>query len=187
MNQPLLSIIIPTIGRPTIVALLRSIPDSQETEIIVIADGWENPPRASIGRPHKIMKTTPRLGHFGYPARNLGLAAATGRWVCFADDDDYYAPGGVEAMLDYCRIGELPAVFRMRRDSFGDTLPRDQVMRCGNIGLPQFVCRNISGLPKFKTHYEADFDWMNYIASQSGGIAWGEAVTYIAPAPNHGK
>ncbi|MCF4965835.1 glycosyltransferase family 2 protein [Nostoc sp. CMAA1605] len=93
MNKPLLSIIIPTHNRPHLVtqavqsALEQTIDDF---EVIVVDDASTQP----IDLPSHSKLRVIRLSqpHGGAGTRNIGLAAAIGRWVTFLDDDDRLLP-----------------------------------------------------------------------------------------------
>jgi glycosyltransferase involved in cell wall biosynthesis len=91
--QPVVSVIIPTIGRPELLRrALRSVLSQSfaQFEIIVIIDG---PDDATIAAMHA--ETDPRIRFIcnAQPqgagrSRNRGVAEARGRFVAFLDDDD---------------------------------------------------------------------------------------------------
>lgn len=81
----------------------QTLPASQ-WEVVMILNGDEQPYRADI---EAYMKQYPAyswtllysaqagVSH----ARNLGLQAAQGHYICFIDDDDYVSPAYLEALL----------------------------------------------------------------------------------------
>ena len=76
--------------------LLASIPDSERVEVIVV-DNSEIPMQASdvkSPRSFTLLHSAPQRGAGG--ARNEGIAQSTGRWLLFADADDYFTPGAFE-------------------------------------------------------------------------------------------
>lgn len=97
MDRPLISIIIPTFGRPSL--LPRAIKSAltgmgDNAEIIVVPNGpdtsWESV--ATSYKDDKRVHIAPvQIGHANV-ARNHGLSLARGEYVRFLDDDDYLLP-----------------------------------------------------------------------------------------------
>jgi glycosyltransferase involved in cell wall biosynthesis len=98
---PLVSVIIPTIGRPqylprAINSALTGI-ESKDVEVIVVPNGPDNSWQETLQPYHnnqsvrviRIMEANANI------ARNAGLDEARGEFVRFLDDDDYLIPGGV--------------------------------------------------------------------------------------------
>jgi glycosyltransferase involved in cell wall biosynthesis len=87
------SVIVPTIDRPQLLSeaiesvLAQTVPDF---EVIVVDSGCAVPP--SLPDDERVRGV--RLDENAGPAaaRNAGVAAARGRYVCFLDDDDLYTP-----------------------------------------------------------------------------------------------
>ena len=99
--NPIFSIIIPHKGIPDLLMrCLKSIPMSEDIQVIVVDD---NSPDADtylerypeLSRPYLEFIRTTKGGGAGY-ARNVGLEHAKGKWLLFADADDFY----VEDMYD---------------------------------------------------------------------------------------
>lgn len=104
MSNVLVSIVIPTFGRPQYVnrAIKSALTYSGEcSEVIVVPNGsdtswvdalsvWENEPRVRIS----AIETA-----HANAARNHGLQLAEGKYIRFLDDDDYLLPGA-ESQLD---------------------------------------------------------------------------------------
>ena len=93
--KPLFSIIIPHYDVPDLLMrCLKSIPISEDIQVIVVDD---NSPDADIylekypelSRPYLEFIRTTKGGGAGY-ARNVGLDHAKGKWLLFADADDFY-------------------------------------------------------------------------------------------------
>jgi glycosyltransferase involved in cell wall biosynthesis len=98
------SVVIPTRDRPQMLGLgLCSVLRQQgvDVEVLVVDDG-DRPgtaaliDRIGIERVHLLRNSGPP-GVSG--ARNSGIAAATGDWIAFLDDDDLWAPGKVASQL----------------------------------------------------------------------------------------
>jgi len=101
---PLVSVVIPTFGRPGLVArAIRSVlTQTHETlEIIVVIDGDDAATVAvleTIGDPRLRWIVHPVQRGAG-PARDTGAAAAAGEWIAFLDDDDEWLPTKLERQL----------------------------------------------------------------------------------------
>lgn len=105
-KQPLYSIIIPHYNSPELlIRCLTSIPDCEEVQVIVIDDNSSSNIVDFSHFPGTERKYTTLLfnknnkgaGH----ARNLGLAQAQGKWLIFADADDYFLPAMWEIIAQY--------------------------------------------------------------------------------------
>ena len=109
MNQPLLSIIIPTYNRPRLLpravnsALNQSLTDF---EVIVVDDcstmAVELPQHPQL----QIIRLPKNRG--GAAARNIGTTTARGRWITFLDDDDELLPDMAAISLAAIKNTNLP-------------------------------------------------------------------------------
>ena len=99
--SPTFSIIIPHKDIPDLLMrCLRSIPVSKDIQVIVVDDNSADANTylvryPELSRPYLEFIRTTKGGGAGY-ARNVGLDQAKGRWLLFADADDFY----VEDMYD---------------------------------------------------------------------------------------
>lgn len=98
----LCSTIIPTVNRPSLERAVMSVLDQglgpDLHEIIVINDSGQQLPRLEwLQSLHIQVINTNRCERS--VARNVGAAAATGKYLHFLDDDDYLLPGGLQALL----------------------------------------------------------------------------------------
>ncbi len=103
----LVSIIIPTYRRPVAVraavesALLQTWPS---IEIVVVSDGPDPVTRAVIAELGSRVRYRELPANEGpAAARNAGVAASQGEWLCFLDDDDLMLPNKVEVQLAMAR------------------------------------------------------------------------------------
>lgn len=127
---------------------IASIPRRDDIEIIIVDDASdpqvvnERTMADVIEQPHvRMIFTKDNCGN-GY-ARNLGLRYATGKWIFFADADDFLMPGAIE-MLDKYKDSEADVVcFHIcARDCY--TLePCDRGMKY-NVFMDQAVAGKIS-------------------------------------------
>jgi hypothetical protein len=97
------SIVVPTLGRPSLAALLHALgPLPEEIELLVVDD------RAGRRTPLELPPSTPArvvAGRAAGPAaaRNIGWRAANREWVAFLDDDVLPEPGWAGRLLDDLR------------------------------------------------------------------------------------
>jgi glycosyltransferase involved in cell wall biosynthesis len=108
---PLVSAVIPTIGRPAHVleaarsALAQTL---QDIEVVVVVDGPDAATAAALGEiddPRlRVLELPARRGPGG--ARNAGVAAARAEWVAFLDDDDLWLPPKLERQLEAARASD---------------------------------------------------------------------------------
>lgn len=102
-----LSIIIPHYNSTELLqVLIASIPEREDVEILLIDDNsTEHPKRLRdiVGtRPEQIRLFYNEPGKNSAGAcRNIGLEHAAGKWLLFADADDYFVPGFYEKAAAY--------------------------------------------------------------------------------------
>lgn len=101
-EQPVVSVVIPTINRASLVDAIKSVANQTypNVELIVIGDGC---------KPHVEPSLLARLTSFQLishpsvkrpaPLRNAGVAASSGEFVAFLDDDDTWEPEKLERQL----------------------------------------------------------------------------------------
>lgn len=132
----MISFIVPTIGRPSLLKTLASIETWPGDEIIVIGN---ISPTGDL-RPRYIPH--PPGKDWGHTERNVATPMAKCRYIAHIDDDDVYAPGTRAVMADAIRTTPgHPIIFRMQFPN-GVTLWQDQEIRCGNLGTPCFLIPN---------------------------------------------
>ena len=104
MPPPLITVIIPTHERPDFLEVaLASVRNQTYShwEVIVVIDGTPPERYVKLKRLYQELRVTwvtqPKSGPG--VARQAGLAAANGDYVCFLDDDDYYLPQHFELLI----------------------------------------------------------------------------------------
>ena len=115
MHTSSVSVVIPTVGRPSLASAVRSAVSQRDhdVEVVIVLDTNGIPPDLDLPNgPHTILTTGGGAG--GSVARNLGVAASRGRFVAFLDDDDEWLPGKLDAQLavahDVLDRGRTPIV-----------------------------------------------------------------------------
>lgn len=105
-TAPLVSVVIPTHGRPELLreTLATVIGQDYEgpMEILVVHDGEpEDLALTDLSRPGREVRTTVNARARGLcGARNTGVAATRGPFVASCDDDDLWAPGKVRKQVE---------------------------------------------------------------------------------------
>jgi glycosyltransferase involved in cell wall biosynthesis len=137
------SVIIPVFnGMPLIGELLASLDDQglqqDQLQVIIVDDGSTDGTADHLDdyaatRSHVTVLHQENSGWPGQP-RNRALAVATGRWVFFADADDWFAP---RALLELVEFGDL--------QDAQIVLPR--VKRCGTRHGTRFT-ETLTSTPK---------------------------------------
>lgn len=113
MHNPLVSVIIPTFGRPHRLPLaIRSVLNQTYKNIeIIVSD--DNPPTSnSREETESLMRESFNLDGVKYVrmpkngggslARNFGISFALGEFISFLDDDDEYFPTKIEQQVKQC-------------------------------------------------------------------------------------
>ncbi|NJO09810.1 MAG: glycosyltransferase family 2 protein [Leptolyngbyaceae cyanobacterium SL_1_1] len=110
MNQPLLSIIIPTHNRPHLLnkAVKSALQQTLEDIEVIVVDDASAPP-AALDEHSKLQVIRLSSPHGGAGARNVGTEAARGRWITYLDDDDQLLPQMAEIALNALANTDLPS------------------------------------------------------------------------------
>lgn len=99
--EPLFSIIVPTFNRPDLLArAVRSTLDQAVTniEVIVVDDASDHVPLLPSDRRLRAIRHDVNMGVAA--CRNTGLRSASGRYVAFLDDDDWWLPQRLNHALE---------------------------------------------------------------------------------------
>lgn len=97
------SFIIPHHNTPELLQrLVDSIPQREDIEIIVVDDNSDDDKKANVIRSDvQIIFINKEHTKGAGKARNIGMDAAIGKWLLFADSDDLYKPGFIEILDEY--------------------------------------------------------------------------------------
>jgi hypothetical protein len=134
MTAPLISVIVPTYRRATLlVETLDSVfaQTFADFEVIVVEDGSHEAKSVTArydGRLRYLWQENQGLS----ATRNTGAAAARGEWLAFVDDDDLWAPRKLERQV--ARIRERPDAALIHTDHL---LLVDGTLRAGLRLLPR--------------------------------------------------
>lgn len=132
----MISFIVPTIGRPSLLATLKSIETFPGDEILVVG----NVPQCEVENVRYI--PCDPGGDWGHSERNFATPLARGQYIAHIDDDDTYVSGTRALMQEAIKTTPgRPTLFRMQFPN-GITLWSEPVLRCGNIGTPCMLIPN---------------------------------------------
>ncbi len=127
-GAPEVSVVIPTRARPELLKrALRSVSEQtfRDYEVVVVVDGPDSRTEGVLSETDeplvRVIVNPEPMG--GGEARNIGVRAATGRWIAFLDDDDEWMPHKLERQL-------------------GDLLP---VTNERVVGMSQLITRSPTG------------------------------------------
>ncbi|HYW90706.1 MAG TPA: hypothetical protein VFB50_23255 [Chloroflexota bacterium] len=182
---PWLSVVIPTIGRDTLVVTLESLrvqPESAGVEVLVVAD-THGAVNAQLGysKTHVEAEGHCWLEHdggrhcVGQPQRTFGAKQATAPWVWFSQDDNIAAQdslAAIELAID-SQSHARPLFFRMQT-YWGETIWHEQRLRQANIDADCLVFpREIAHQVEWGLRYEGDLDAAIRAFNLSGGdVGW---------------
>ena len=182
--MPLVSVVIPTFGRPDLMrravqtALSQTVRD---IEVIVVIDGDDPATRAELAsiRDDRLRISSHPTQQGAGAARDRGAAEATSDWVALLDDDDEWLPGKLAAQLaavpaepavlmTLSRVVSATAAFIRPGEAYDESIPVDEwlfdrrtwtrggesFLQCSSLMMP----RALFGLIRFADMQQHD-DW----------------------------
>lgn len=155
-------------------------------EHIVISDGPDEQARSLCESNGTIYLQLPeRRGVWGAFARDLGIQAASGRYVCFWDDDNIYHPHAVATLLETAEgvdIGVVRIRYLFRRSIGSALIPRswNGRFRLGDVDT-MCVCvrRHVALRSKWAdgdTRRGEDFRWLHRLQQSGASIRYAPEV-----------
>jgi GT2 family glycosyltransferase len=177
-----LSVIIPTLGRPSLEATLESCKDADE--IVVVLDTARGTTELPCVLPSNAVFLQGNWGITGgHAGRVAGIQRATGTHLAFMDDDDIWAPGAADLMREHAC--DLPVIFRMDHYAHG-ILWRAPVVEFGNVSTQMYLVPNeparfgswephIPGIPE----PGGDYTFIAGTVAKMGGPVWREEIVAI--------
>lgn len=176
MTTPLVSVVIPTYGRPqylsrAISSALESAPDG-DVEVLVVPNGPDKSWREKLlefRTEHRVQFSPIKQGHAN-AARNHGLRQAAGKYVRFLDDDDWLFPEMASQQIEFAEDNALE-ICSGRIQHMDENL-----QALGQVGISSsrdFVCASLKvggfTLPTGNV----------FLRSALGDAAWNEDVPRI--------
>jgi glycosyltransferase involved in cell wall biosynthesis len=159
MNNPIITFIIPTVGRDTLERTVNSLINQTNPnwKCIIVFDGVES---KEFDDNRIISLSSIKLGHFtnihgtSGLVRNEGIKLVDTEWIGFVDDDDTIHPDYVGTLYDKYLSYDL-VIWRMKFNN-GIIVPRfdDESIYCGNVGI-SFSYRN-KGDFTFETNWDGE-------------------------------
>lgn len=129
--EPLVSVIVPTADRPSLVVRAVQSALAQTTralEVVVVVDGPDPATTcalAGVADPRLRLLELPQRRGVG-DARNAGVDAARGEWIALLDDDDEWLPDKLALQLAVARASSharpIVSCRFVARDEHGDAL-----------------------------------------------------------------
>lgn len=190
-----LSILIPTMGRPSIErAVLSYLPQMHPgDELLVLGDTRNGPlldTEAILEKYRPLVRYVPVPSThctFGHAELNHGLDISKGDYIVCNDDDDCateHALGIIRAVVSNLEE-PTPLLFKYRAYHGPIYWHEAGCLAEGHIGGHCLVTPNLPGLVgRFTERYQGDWDWvMNTLTRWPGGIhsaAWVDAMIAIA-------
>lgn len=192
-SEPALSVIVPTHDGQHLERCLRSISEQDlmvGDEIVVVGDTQSGPlPHverlvARLGIPFRYFGHDAGYHAWGHPQRNAGIAAATGDFLVFIDDDDAFLPSAFADIRQALRerAEPQPHLFKFIAPDRRVLWQREAVAE-GDIGGRQFVVPNIPGrLGIWSDRYNGDYDFVRSTLDlwPEGSAVWRKEVIGIA-------
>lgn len=157
-----LSVIVPTLGRPTLSRLLDSFELGPEDECLIVAHGTKVQERPGL----RIFDYVGEQVRGGGPLRDFAIKQARGDYLVFNDDTDIFLPGALDAIR--AAIGPEPEPLLFRVEIRGDSL-FDGVAE-GHVDGHQFVVPNIPAkLGTWGSHAHCDWHFIESTLAKWGG------------------
>jgi hypothetical protein len=176
------SVVIPTLGRPTLTATLASCAGADE--VVVVLDTARGCHELPCELPANAVYAEGSFGVIGgHAGRVHGMSLATSTHLALMDDDDVYVPGAFDLMRD--AACDLPVLFRMEHYLHG-VLWRDRVVRFGNVSTQMVLVPNapeffgewtphMPGLPQ----PGGDYTFIRGCVEKMGGVVWREEIVSV--------
>jgi hypothetical protein len=174
-----LSVVIPTLGRPSLADTLASCADADE--IVVVLDTARGTVELPCPLPPNAVFAEGSFGVTGgHAGRVHGIGLATGTHLAFMDDDDIYLPDAIDLMRTHAC--DRPVIFRMDHYNHG-ILWRDRTLEFGNVSTQMYVVPNDPGrLGSWEPHVPGlkepggDYTFIASTVEKMGDPVWREEI-----------
>lgn len=182
-----LSVIVPTVGRPTLIVAIKDLLAEMipEDEILVVGDGPQPDARAiaeGIDPRVRYLEHGPTR-NWGHSQRNATMAMAQGTHIMFLDDDDRVVIGALPIIRS--KVDKAPDkvhLFRMFHRNW--VVWENHEIRIENVSTQMVIVPNIpERLGVWGNRYEGDFDFiMSTVAlypNRENDVVWNEEITTV--------
>jgi glycosyltransferase involved in cell wall biosynthesis len=181
-NENIITFIIPTIGRETLIDSVNSIVNqtNKNWKCIIIFDGVKNNydlcnENITI---YEIEKTKGIINQAS-DVRNYGIQKASSKWIAFLDDDDTIAEDYVEIFYNEQQIFDFDIyVFRMKMDQ--RIIPNYDCFdfKICDVGI-SFIChKKIFEKISFQNSHTEDFEFLNNAREKKYKIIISNTIKY---------
>lgn len=121
MKEPLVSVVIRTCGRPNILErALNSVHDQtyKNIEVIIVEDGEDISSRLIAEKYPYLKISYQNTGEKCGRCRtgNIGMATASGRYINFLDDDDFFMPNHIEILVSHLEKSGFSAAYSIAEE-----------------------------------------------------------------------
>lgn len=195
---PSLTVVTPTLGRPSLSRMLASVVDQLEDgdHLIVVGDSTNGKTECAAEMvsdfqpgPLSYVECFHADSRYGNAQRQfaLGLAAGRSSHVMFLDDDDRWVHGALDVIRE--RIGDDRTHAHIFKATWGPghhwqgTLWADREVREANFGTCQVVLPN---RPYLRTWMQgndrgtvSDYQWLSAAIRECDGVCWWDDVVAV--------
>lgn len=184
--NPLITFIIPSIGRNTLPRTLDSLKNmkNKNWNAIVVFDGID-PNINETDKRIKIIKLDKKQGegrNYAGKVRNYGIKFAQTPWVGFVDDDDTLNEDYIDKLIEH--INNEPnldsVIFRMKYKNGGKILPKvgDIDFKNSEVGISFCLKTELTKDFNFVPSPTEDFDLLNKLRSNNKKIIISDYIGY---------
>ena len=182
----IITFIIPSIGRDTLINSINSILDqtSEKWNAIIIYDGCKNILNENIINDkikyYEIEKTKCVINQAS-DVRNYGLQFVNSKWVAFLDDDDTIANDYVEYFFKQVEKYNFDLyIYRMINENFKifPSIESKTLIPC-DVGISFIVKKSVFNNIKFENSHCEDYDFLNLVKKNNYLIIISNSVKYF--------
>jgi len=189
------SVVMPTVGRPSLYAAIASVVDALEDsdELIVVGDGRQDFAADVVEsfQPANIVYIEASMdgSRFGNAQRDAGMALARADWLCWLDDDDRHTFAALDIMRD--AIDDSGAyhsahIFKARwgpGHHWRGTLWAEPVVKASNFGTCQVVLPNRPYQRSWCDFNDrglvSDYGFLSAAIGECDGVEWHDALVAV--------
>ena len=191
------SVVMPTLGRPSLRAAISSVVDALEDddELIVVGDGRQDYAADVVEafQPANIVYIEASMDGsvFGNAQRDAGMALARGDFLCWLDDDDVYVHGALDEIRrcigdDRTHAHIFKALWGAGHHAQGTVLWADREVREQNIATPMVVLPNrpyqrswMDSNDHGRNGITSDYGFLSAAIGECEGARWRDPVVAV--------